>query len=223
MKLLHTEYGLDITLRENEIIVISIENATVYTKILSDFWNQCHGGDGGFILSEGEKIKNIAKEMEVVFNPFLLDCNDKKIISKLYQELKEQSNDMFFEEGMALNTHIVTYIDKVINQVPYALNYNPDFEITNLLKIYNVEIESLGKTLLERVVDYLRVMGQICMIKTFVFVGMKQYFTEEEIKQLYEFVFYEKINLIIIESIHVNHIESEKCWIIDKDLCIIEM
>lgn len=30
------------------------------------------------------------------------------------------------------------------------------------------------------------------------------------------------LELIIIEPIHTPHIIDEKCWIIDKDLCIIE-
>lgn len=42
-------------------------------------------------------------------------------------------------------------------------------------------------------------------------------------EQLYEFVFYEKIYLISIESIFIKRLEGEKCWILDKDLCIIEM
>ena len=46
---------------------------------------------------------------------------------------------------------------------------------------------------------------------------------EKKVRQLYEFVFYEKINLVIIEAIHSVGISGEKCWILDKDLCIIDL
>lgn len=60
-------------------------------------------------------------------------------------------------------------------------------------------------------------------MKNIVFIGLKQYLTTDELKQLYEFVYYEKINLIIIESFHSPHIHGEKCWLLDKDLCIIDL
>ena len=97
MKLLHTEYDLNITFKENQIHILSIENPKVYSRILNDLWSQSHGGEGDFVLSEGEKIKNIGKEIECIFNPFALDCNDKKIIGKLYQELNEQEVYLLFE------------------------------------------------------------------------------------------------------------------------------
>ena len=60
-------------------------------------------------------------------------------------------------------------------------------------------------------------------MNNYVFVGLKQYLPISELERLYEYVFYEKINLIIIESIYTPLINGEKGWIIDKDLCIIDL
>ncbi len=223
MKLIHTGYNLEITLHENQITVLSVENPKAYSTILHDIWSQVQGEDGDFILSDYEKIKNISKEMECIFNPFALDCNDKRIVGKLYQELKEQAGIYLVNESVDLNSNIMEYLDKLIRYVPYVLEYNVDFDISLLLKMYGVRIESFGESLLEQTVEYLKVLSQICNVKNFVFIGLKQFFSVDELKQLYEFVFYQKINLIIIESVHSQHIDGEKCWLLDKDLCIIDL
>lgn len=223
MKLIHTGYDLEIVLRENQITVLSVENPQAYSAILRDIWNQTQGGEGDFILSDNEKMKNISKEIDCVFNPFALDCNDKRIITKVYQELKEQAGIYLVNEGAVLNGSIIEYLDKLLEHVPYALDYHMDFDVLNFLKLYGVKIDTCGGSLLEKIVEYLRVLSQVCSVKNFLFVGLKQYLTVEELKQLYEFVFYEKINLIIVESVHSQRVAGEKCWLLDKDLCIIDL
>lgn len=223
MKLIYTEYNLEIELYENQVIVLSVENSESYSKLLRDMWGQTQGKEGKWVLLDKEKKLKLSKELECIFNPFSLNCNDRRILTKLYLEIKQQSDIFFQEETMLLNTDINQFLDKLLLQMPYALKYSPDLELSDLLKIYNVEIECGEGTILEQIVEYLRVMKKICRVNNYVFVGLKQYLTVSELEKLYEYVFYEKINLIIIESIHIPLIDGEKGWIIDKDLCIIDL
>ena len=87
MKLVNTYYNLEMDIVENQVIVLSVENPIAYAKLVGDLWKQVNGEDGSYILSDCEKVKNISKEIECILNPFALDCNSKKIISRLYQEL----------------------------------------------------------------------------------------------------------------------------------------
>ena len=223
MKLIYKAYNLGMALSENQITVLSVENPKAYSSILCDIWNQTQGGEGGFILSKEGELRNIAKEVDCIFNPFALDFNGKRVINRLYQELQEQANTALMNESISLNGSIVAYLDELSRQVPYALEYDLDFDIVGLMKLYNVKMECFGECLLEKIVEYLRVMSHVCGMKNYVFVGLKQCLTVEELKQLYEFVFCEKINLIIIEYIHSAPISGEKGWILDRDLCIIDL
>lgn len=223
MKLVYPEYQLELPLAENQIMVLSIENPRMYAAMVGDLWRQSQGEEGGFILSDRDKIIPISKELECVFNPFGLDCNDKKVVNKLYTELKEQAEENLSCESAKMNREILSYLDKVLLQVPYSLDYDVDFDLVSLLKIYGVKIENVQGTLLEKIVEYIKVLSRVCHIKIFVFVGLKQYLTMNELEQLYEFVFYEKISLIIIESVHSECISGEKCWLFDQDFCIIEL
>lgn len=223
MKLVHTKYDLTLEVKENVVTVLSVENPKAYSEILGDIWNQANGGEGAFILSEGNKIKALSKEIECIFNPFAVNCNDKKILTKLYQELQKQANDFLQEETVEINGVLIDYLEKLMNGVPYHLTFDLDLDIGSILKGYNVLMEDTDCSLLEKLMEYMRAMSQICHIRSFVCVNLKSFFSKEELKYLYEFAVYEKINIIVIESIQSEALIGEKGWILDKDLCIIEL
>lgn len=193
MKLIHSGYQLELSLRENQVTVLTVENKDAYRTLVSDLWNQVEGGEGEIILSDGEKIKKISKEMELVVNPFGLDCNNRKVISKLHQELKEVSDELLIQEAAEVNKNIVEYLDKIVQYVPYAIDFEVDLDMNALLKMYDVRISCLGENLLEKIIEYMRTMSRICNVRIFVFVGLKQYLTIDELEQLYEFVIYEMV------------------------------
>lgn len=223
MRLVNTYYDVEMDIVENQITVLTVENSTAYADIVRDIWRQSNGEEGKFILSEGEREKNISKELECIINPFTLDCNNKKVITRLYQELKAQAEGIMQEKTVSLNSDILKYLEQLLTTLPYNLKFNCDLDITNLMKIYGVELENLFENLLESIVEYIKVLSQICNINTFVFVDIKHYLSKEEIKKFYEFAFYKKANIIIIEPVRTARCGKEKCWIIDKDLCIIEL
>lgn len=223
MKLIHSGYQLELHLHENKVTVLTVENKEAYRTLIADLWNQAEGGEGEILLSDGENIKKIAKDVEVVVNPFGLDCNNRKVISKLHQELKRVSDELLVPEFAEVNKHIVEYLEKMVQLVPYAIEFETDLDVSALLKIYNIRMNCLCENVLEKIVEYLRIMSKICNIQIFVFVGLKQYLTSEELEQLYEFVTYEKIHLICIESMFTKKISGENGWILDEDLCIINI
>ncbi|MEE1517988.1 MAG: type II-A CRISPR-associated protein Csn2 [Lachnospiraceae bacterium] len=221
MKLVNKFYNLEIEFIENQVTVITIENPEAYSKIVGAIWNQVNGDEGDFVLSEREKIKNISKEVDCIINPFSLDCNNKKIVTHLYQELKTQADNTMQEELSLLNVNIMEFLDKLLLSVPYNTTYEFNIEMVNLLKAYNVGIEMYAEKLIDIIVEYLKVMAQLCKINVFVFIDLKHYLSKEHLEQLYQEIFYLKIYLVIIEPAQTVRLENEKCWIIDNDLCII--
>lgn len=223
MKLVNKFYNIEIELIENQVTIITVENPEAYSKCVGDIWNQVSGNEGDFILSECDKIKNISKEMDCIINPFSLDCNNKKIVTRLYQELKLQADNLMQEEVSMLNANIIEFLDKLLFSVPYNTTYELDIDMSNLLKLYNVGIETKAERLIDVIVEYFKVMLKLCNINIFVFIDLKHYLSKEHLEQLYQELFYLKIYLIIIEPIQTERLQNEKYWIIDNDLCIIEL
>jgi CRISPR-associated protein Csn2 len=223
MRLVNPEYNIELNLLENQVQILVIENPTMMQKISSDLWNQVNGETGEFILSEAEKIYPISKKVNFIMNPFALNCNDRKIISKLYQELSGLAEEEYYEKTAQLNGELVRYIDMLTSSLPYHLKFDLDLDVVGLLKNFDVEIASSADTMLEHVIEYIRLMHQMCHVEVFATMNIKQYFSEKEIQGLYEFAFYEKINLLLIENSFSKKKECEKILIFDKELCKIKL
>lgn len=222
MKLICAKYGLSVELKENQILVWSIENATIFSELAQNLWSQANGSDGEFLISDKEDTYQISKILEFIVNPFSVSCNGKKVLTGLYKELSYFSINEFQEESETLHGAIVSYLVKVCSKVPYALEYQLDFDPLDLFKLYDVQVDSHPSTLLEKIEDYVRALHQILHIKIFAFLNLKQYFSTDELKEFYKFCAYEKVYMILVERFYNFSSEEEKHWILDKDLCLIE-
>lgn len=222
MKAIYAKYGIELSLTENQIISLVVENPHVLSDMLKDIFRQINGEEGGWILSENEKIFSLEKATTLIDNPLRADCNEKKILTKLYKELAEQVNSLLYEECTHLNSNIVTFLENLLTTVPYHLEMEVGLDVAALLKLYGVKVETDGVDVLETLIDYLRAVSSICNIHVVWILNLKQFLTEEEVSQLYEFCFYEKIHLINLKGQKSYTLEQEKCVIIDNDLCVID-
>ena len=223
MKLVNAEYGITLELDENKATVLVIEAKELRIRILEDLYQQCQGESAGFVLSEHDQILKIQKTADILLSPFSLDCNNRKVLTKLYQEIRECGNEEFFSEKEKINSDILLFFDKMMANVPYNITTTLDFDLIELCKLYNVQLERTGDTLLERLMDYIRAMSQLCTYKVFILLNFTMYLSKEELENLYEFAAYQKIYLLFIEYVASSSIADEKTCIIDEDGCIINI
>lgn len=221
MKIVNIEYNLHINLDENTVQVLYVENASAFTKMVGDLVCQKNGVSGSWILSEADEDISISKKMEVIINPFAVDCNDKRILKALYQEMKEDTiencNGLYAE----INANNLNFIEQIISRQSYMLDYDCQFSVEDILKIYNLRFEVDNVSLLTYLTEYIKIWHRVGNVDCFAFVNLKSYLTEEEIGLLYEMIFYEKVFLILIENKEYNHLDVENVVILDEDLCII--
>ena len=164
------------------------------------------------------------KYASFVMNIFDLDINSKKNITKVYKELNENANDYYSDLLIEMRSKLIDMLDKIVETVPYSLIYDENVDISSIYKAVNMRINQMDEDQLSQLCDFIRLERVVCGVSTFIVVNLKDYFNDDEINGLYEFIFYNKVNLIIIES-HQTSINCpyEKNWIIDNDNCIIEV
>ena len=61
--------------------------------------------------------------------------------------------------------------------VPYHLDMDIDMDLTGILKLYGVKMESEGVSVLEVLIDYLRALSSICNIHVIWILNLKQFLT----------------------------------------------
>lgn len=221
MKLVNAKWMLDIDIDENIPAILVLENCDAMAEIVEDLYNLCLNEEGNSVLSDGLKVFPIDKMVEVIVNPFSIDFNSKRIQSKLYSELLE-ATDLYVEEKAEIQTRIIDYLDKLSYHVPYDMITNEmDLDLLRLFKMFEVRLDPQCNTLLERLVEYIKIQSRLLNKRLVIFVNVFSYLDGYAIQELAEICEYHKMGIIFIESREPDIKIISRTYIIDKDKCII--
>ena len=177
---------------------------------------------------EENKITTIVIENPLVMSEVIRDISRQVngedgewILSEQDKIFSIEKSSQFINNPLMVNSNekrILTRLYKELFEQANTLMYEEYTQINSYIVSFLVRL--LG--VLEVLIDYLRALSSICNIHVIWILNVKQFLTVEEVQQLYEFCFYEKILLINLEGQKNYNLEHEKCVIIDKDLCIID-
>lgn len=78
MKLQYTDYGIELSLKENSVHRLCIESPQAYAEIVQSLYQQCNGEEGNAILSDGVQPLEFEKYAEILLEPFSLQFDTKK-------------------------------------------------------------------------------------------------------------------------------------------------
>lgn len=213
-------YGLQLEFKECMVNVLVVENEELFADITQSLWKL---SDDIFTVEEGDKTYNIGKVLECIINPFAIDCNDKRLLTKMYLEMKEETELLLQSEELNFRTNVINYIEQVCNSVNYELDFNYNFDIVDIFKTLGIRFSDEYDSLLEQIISYLRLKKRLLDVSVFVLVNIKQYLCKDNLEELYKMAFYEKIHIVLIEASEKEILKNERITIVDKDLCIINL
>lgn len=221
MILAYSKLNLRIEFIENTVNVLVLEDPVQFSEIIYLLKCDEKEVESPFVLSESDKFLQISKEMEIIVDPFSIDFNSKKIQQQLYKEMGMIATD-FDVEKAEVNGKLLYLIEGIQDSLRYQnITYNLEFSWENLLKLYQVRFEPMCEDLLGRLIEYIKIASNLLNLKVIGFVNLKLYLTEEQLHNLYEIAFYNKVNLLLIENIEKPQLKEEKIHIVDTDKCII--
>lgn len=222
MKLLYGDLNLVLEFHENEVQLVISERPETFSKIVYDFQQQIQGKDSRIILSKDNQILAMEQQAELIVNPFDIEMNKRKILGKLYQEMKEISDEDYYVEAGKVHTEIVRYLDNISLKLPYPIRFNTEMNVLNLFKLYDLRLEEEQESLLQRMIDYLKLLCLLCGVKLLILVNIKNYFNEFQLMELYKTAFYYKIDLLLIEAVQRDGLQHEHTIVFDRHDCVIE-
>lgn len=217
------KYMISIKVEENRSYEIIIEDPHVFCDVAGNLYSQSLGDSGEIILSVNNKELSLAKNAEIIFNPFALDFNNKKIISAIYGQMSSCAQRELYEETCFINGKIVEYFEKLSKMIPYHMDYSIELDLNGLFKLYKIGIVNDSNLLTETLINYIQLVSDILHIDLFVFIDIKQYLCEEEYFALTERAMYQKVTILNVSGKEKYSIDSEHRYVLDNDLCLIDL
>lgn len=175
--------------------------------------------ESGLFLSKNYDPLPFVKSVMVVDHVMSVDPNQKKVLTKLYENLEKTA----MEEDFHLLTgeiqeSLYHYVNEILCSSPLSLTMG-ELELPSLLKSMSVQIDVQNISLLERICYFMDVVCDVLKQEIFLFFHLKNYLEEEELAHLYQHCRYKKYMLLLVESHHTHQLPHEEITIIDKDLC----
>lgn len=210
---------MQLEFEENQAVVWVMESPQLFRKYGQELMTQADGGEGGFILSDGDNILDIKHNLEVILTPYSLDLNDRKCLNRMYAELKDLAySEQHYVETQSVLGQIQKYLITLEQDARIDLSYTePDF--VQLLKVFGTGIGDIEQDMLSKTAQYLKVAAILLNKKVLVFVNLSFYLEKKEIEELLKEAFYLKMFVILIESHEIDFSVASKRYIIDKDNC----
>lgn len=222
MKLVHMEHTFQLEFEECKVQRLIIEEASLFSSVVFELKQQIDGTAGKWVLSERGELLKFPENAELIINPFDLDINQKKLLLRLYGSLEQEINDSeLLLEWRSASAKIEQILEIAIENIGFDVTQE-EIELKSLFKTANVRFRERGENHMEALIEYMELVAQVRQINLFILVNATTFFTEEELKFIYEQSFYKKYYLLMIDA-NDREIqdEVEKKTIIDKDYCII--
>lgn len=225
MKLVHKDFNFIFDFKENTRSLLVVEQPTIFLRVVRELSTKGYEEESGFVLSENNEVLKKKDKLACIINPLAISLNERKILNKLAEKLKKEilSTELLVE-GNQIISALESYVINIVQNMEWILTYSDKMDIQSLLSIADIRFDDMQETLVEKLVDYVKVLSELLDIKCFVFVHLLSYLTEYEVDKFYEYVHYQKICVLLVENRQPKTVKKfSEIVIIDKDSCEISL
>ncbi len=196
------------------IFNLIIENTTFLRNLVLDLSN-----DAESFEYLGENKTTFANDSYFIFNLFDVTLDSKKADSTLQKELSSRITYEQKEKFESLKLLVYDYINSITYDYPIPVSYNDDFPLSTLLKSINVTPEITSSSIVEEVIQNIKILSYLLKKDIFVIFNLKDFFSNEELVIFFKAMEQLEIKILLISSHSSLRLENEQQIIIDKDLC----
>lgn len=210
-------FNFKIDFENKSIFSLIIENKKLYRKIIEDLINNISIDDGNIILSKNNKLIVPEKEIFVFSDYFNFDVN-KFVLNKYYKELKNLSENDFFDETLEIKEVLRDYVTKLVEN-EYSIKLEEDLDISQILKAFGVKFQR-NEDLLLNLFEWIKILNELLGYEIFFFINLENFLSNDELVEFSKFILYNKYKVVFLENFNRNKLfDDDNLIIIDNDLC----
>ena len=220
MKLKINGFNNELEIYGDKINVLVIEDTKCFTNIIQILNNKNAGitSNDIFLLDKNDRELKIENEMYIATDLFNIEYNSKKILSKIYDKISKNIEISEDTKIQNLLLEIRKNIITEINELPFEFTMSDNIDIVNMLKLYNLKIDTLAyQNILEKLEFLIDLNATLNIFSILVIPNLKVYLSHEELLELYKYSLYNNIKLGLIEKDINSKTEYEHILLIDKE------
>ena len=159
--------------------------------------------------------------MRFIDSALFVDPNDKKNLAALRKQLKKRYSSQLNASADMMTASLTKVFEEI--RLDYDIDLYSDISIKpeDLIKIMDIKVSIHDESLLERILQYLKVTIELAGTKLFIFHHLSFYLEVEEIKSLIHELGLLGGSLIDLESNELSSNLFDKKLIFDKDFNLI--
>lgn len=209
-----------IRLTEDKVSLLIVENPREYYNFVNELIAAFQGEESCFTFWDETVQISPQKTGEILVNAFSFELTEKKIITLLYKTLqKNYLNGEYLLRMNKVYAETAGFLQDLFQSVDFQLEYS-QFTLDDLLKISSVKPVKTYDSLLEKIICYVNIFIELKNVSFFVFAGLKDVLSDDELLSLYKHCRLKKVSLFLLESGKRRPLlEQEKAIIITEDLC----
>lgn len=219
--LIYANIPIPIQISKDCLNTIVFESGEMFSEFITDFSDYLDKESNSFSLFDSDNCDLPLNDVVMVHNPLSLSLNDTKTTSKLYKELETivYEHPAEYENFMA---SCAGFVDLILSNSPY-LNVvsNSALKIQSFFKLMGIGFEYSEMTPKGKILEWIKIISSLVRVKIIVFVLLKEYFSLEDIKEIFEYALSQEVSLLLLERHEYKRIENEKVTLIDSSFCII--
>ena len=220
MKLVHPKLEGQIIFSDEKPCQWVIESPEDFSAYVQELLRQSEGEEGQFVLSDGDKEKDISKYAEVIINPFAVNINDRKILNRLYSELSELAvGEEEYMQTQEIKSKLQAYFLELEHISPYILEIDTELDITAIFKAMCIKFSNYTDDFVGNLNQYIKIMAELMYKKVIVLVNIGSYVSKEQLEQIVKGSAYNEIALLMIEKVQRELKDRAYQYIIDTDRC----
>lgn len=210
----------ELIVEDNKILNIEIYNKKFFYRFIKDLNLIENGNTIEEIIAFNKQNEEITltNKIEILSNFLDFDLYNKKYSSDFQKYIVKNSEEKNIDKIVKEYSKVYDSISNIVNLIDIPITIKNDFDFESIIKSFKFEVNFFDN-LLNNLIDLLEVKLNLSKEKIYVFINLKSYLSNEDLLELYKYIFVKNINSIFIDTNKYDDLNDDvNKIIIDTDL-----
>lgn len=221
IELRHVMLSEPIIIKKEILTNVVFETSNHFYVFLKDINDAYAGNTENIDFIQNEKEYNFRTKAIFISDIISYEINSRKVKNELLKSISELADDDFQKEIENINKQLLELINNKIT-LWGDIYFRDEIPIIDYLKLFEFEVNDVDKSLIEKIMIWIKSFIDLYQIDFYVFVNLFDFLNKEEIEMLNSFCQQEKITILVVTRHNYSELTAFiHQYIVDKDTYLI--